>query len=84
MNETQTIADKKALERAKVLDLEIKEQKVKLAALESKLRSQLNEHEAAKEAALKAYATKEAELKAKCEQESQALVRKATEEMIAQ
>ena len=51
MYETQTIADKKALERAKVLELEIKEQKVKLAALESKLRSQLNEHEAAKEAA---------------------------------
>jgi hypothetical protein len=39
MNETQTISDKKSLERAKVLELEIQEQKVKLTALESKLKS---------------------------------------------
>jgi len=50
MNETQTIADKKALERAKVLDLEIKEQKVKLAALDSELKSKSNAHQAEIEA----------------------------------
>jgi len=50
MNETQTIADRKSLERAKVLELEIQEQKVKLTALESELKSKSNAHQAELEA----------------------------------